>query len=183
MKHEERNWMIQFMVESDIIDSIDGMILKELHRDARQSVTDIATKAGVSRPTVYERMERMMEKGYIRKFTIDLNYDRCGLPVKAYILVGYDTSKEKEGYSQKTVAKQLSLLPFVRKVNIITGSHDFLLEISIDHMNSLADVIIERIRSITGVGNTVTMVSFMEYVNGKNRTKIPERLVSQDFEG
>ena len=70
------------------------------------------------------------------------------------------------------MASQISSLDYVKRVNIITGNFDFLVEIAIDHMSNLADVIIDKIRAIDGVGNTVSNVSFKSYQGG-NEINVP----------
>lgn len=166
MENRDQNWLVAYMYDNGRIDDTDKILLEELIKDSRISITELAKKAHISRPTVKERMDQLRKKGIINGFTTSINFDKCGLTVAAFLLVGYDTSKEEQGSSQDTVARALSRIPFVRKVNIITGSNDFLVEIYIDHMNSLGDLIMYDIRKIPGVGNTVTMNSFKEYRNG-----------------
>ena len=85
-------------------------------------------------------------------------------------MVGYDPSKSKgesgEEFTQKDIAKLISKEDYVTKVDIITGQFDFLVQVAIDYMNSLSDIIIERIRGIPGVSSTQTLISFGEYQNG-----------------
>lgn len=159
-------WLIKHLKNGNLIDDIDAKILQELMKDSRQSTQSIADKTKRSRPTVHERIKKLEEKGIIQSHSVKLNMVNCGLPLTAFILVGYDAAADKDS-DQKMVAKLLSRLDFVMRVNIITGTHSFLVEIAIDYMHSLADVIIEQIRSIKGVGNTVTMVSFGEFRSGK----------------
>ena len=134
--------------------------------DSRQSVQSIADNVGIKRTTAHERIKKLKEKKIIDTFTCKLNLNTCGLPLRVFILVGYDTSKEGEGSSQKIVAKLLSALKYVVSVDIVTGSYDFLVRIAIDYMDNLTDVIIEEMRKIPGVGNTQTLISFSQFRNG-----------------
>ena len=102
----------------------------------------------------------------IMNFSMRIDYFKADLPIRAYILVSYDHRIGNPEIKQKTIAKLLSKIRFVRKVSIITGVYDFLVEVWIDDMRTLADVIIEEMREIPGVGQTQTMIMFDEYIEG-----------------
>ncbi|RMG33741.1 MAG: Lrp/AsnC family transcriptional regulator [Methanobacteriota archaeon] len=169
------SWIIEHLLEIGLVDKIDAIILHQLLNDSRQSTQAIANIARVSRGTAHERIKRLKEKGIIDRFTTKLNYNNCGLPLRAFILVSYDAAIAGTEYRQATVAKLISRIKYVTRVNIITGNHDFLVEIAIPHMNMLSDLIIEEMRNIPGVGNTITMISFDEYRDGfrQERPKKP----------
>lgn len=160
------SWVIKHLLEVGLIDKVDAIILQQLLHDARQSTQSIANSARIARGTAHERIKRLKEKGIIDRFTTKLNYNNCGLPLRAFILVSYDAKIAGTEYRQATVAKLISRIKFVTRVNIITGNHDFLVEIAIPHMNMLSDLIVEEMRNIPGVGNTITMISFDEYRDG-----------------
>jgi len=167
-------WLVDHLKGTGRIDEIDAIILQKLIENSRESIRAIADEAKVSRPTVYDRIKILEDNGIIDYYTTQINYNQSGLPVTAFILVGYDPNREDGQSGQKGVAARLSELAFVKRVHIITGNYDFIVEVAIDHMNTLADLIIEQIRDIKGVGNTVTNVSFGTYQNGIQINK-PER--------
>lgn len=166
----KESWLLTHMRDTGRIDDTDYKILEALMEDSRQSTQSVSDAAGVSRATAHERIRKLIERGFIRKFVPKFNYSKAGLPLKAYILVGYDApnAKDQHGnvFPQNIVAKQISDIPFVNSVSIITGQYDFLVQINIDHMNNLADIIIEAMRNIPGVSGTVTLLQFDEFVNG-----------------
>ena len=51
------------------------MILELLRENSRASVSEIAAEVGVSRTTVTYHIDRLVESGYIRRFTIDIDPD------------------------------------------------------------------------------------------------------------
>lgn len=160
------HWSVDHIFENGIVDNLDANIINQLMIDSRQSVQSIADAVKIKRTTVHQRIKRLTEKKIIDNFTCKLNLNTCGLPLRVFILVGYDTTKEGEGSSQKIVAKLLSALKYVVSVDIVTGSYDFLVRVAIDYMENLTDVIIEEMRKIPGVGNTQTLISFSQFRNG-----------------
>ena len=51
---------------------VDKMILQLLREDGRRTVTEIAALVGLSRPTVRHHMDKLIEGGVIRRFTIEI---------------------------------------------------------------------------------------------------------------
>jgi Lrp/AsnC family transcriptional regulator, leucine-responsive regulatory protein len=49
------------------------LILELLRENSRSTISEIATTVGVSRPTVSYHIEQLQKKGFIRRFTIDIN--------------------------------------------------------------------------------------------------------------
>ena len=65
------------------LDDINLKILDELSMDSRISMTDLAEKVHVSRPTVQRRITQMEEYGIIKGFTVMIDWDRIELdPVR-----------------------------------------------------------------------------------------------------
>ncbi len=159
-------WLIDHMLNRGLIDRVDASILVELSKDARRSTQSIADAVRISRPTAHERIRKLVDRGMIMNFSTRIDYFKADLPIRAYILVSYDHRIGNPEIKQKTIAKLLSKIRFVRKVSIITGVYDFLVEVWIDDMRTLADVIIEEMREIPGVGQTQTMIMFDEYIEG-----------------
>lgn len=61
------------------LDDINLKILDELSMDSRISMTDLADKVHVSRPTVGRRIALMEEYGIIKEFTVEIDWDRIEL--------------------------------------------------------------------------------------------------------
>ena len=56
------------------MDSTDLAILDELRRDARTSVSEVATRVGISRANAYARVKRLVDSRVIQGFTIDVDH-------------------------------------------------------------------------------------------------------------
>ena len=67
----------------DGIDDTDREILELLLEDARRPFSDIAERVDLSGPAVSDRVERLRERGLIRRFTVDIDRSmlREGQPV------------------------------------------------------------------------------------------------------
>lgn len=75
------------------LDETDLEILDLLIEDARRPYSDIAERVGVSGPTVSERVDRLRDRGVIKRFTLDLDRDRLvdgiGLLIELRVVPGH----------------------------------------------------------------------------------------------
>jgi Lrp/AsnC family transcriptional regulator, leucine-responsive regulatory protein len=69
------------------LDSLDAAILKALSMDARTSMTDLATKIGLSGPSTSERVRRLEDAGVIEGYSVRVNAKAVGLSVGAYLRI------------------------------------------------------------------------------------------------
>lgn len=68
------------------LDNLDVKILAHLQSNSRESFQEIAKRCLTSVPTVKSRVDRMLELGIIRKFTIDIDNSKLGI-TEAILLV------------------------------------------------------------------------------------------------
>lgn len=80
-----------------------------------------------------------------------------GLPVTAFILVSF---LPNPGISQRELAKRISIMQNVYEVYIISGEWDLLVKVRGSSMEEMGSLIIDRLRSLQGVGKTVTCTCF-----------------------
>lgn len=67
------------------LDQLDRTILACLSRDARISWTDLASEAGVSSPTIRDRVKRLQDIGIIRGFAVELSTAALGYSLEAVV--------------------------------------------------------------------------------------------------
>ncbi|MEH6546685.1 MAG: Lrp/AsnC family transcriptional regulator [Sneathiella sp.] len=75
---------------SEIENSLDAMdltILQSLQTDGRMRMSELAQIVGMSAPSVKDRIRRMEDRGFIRKFTIDLDMRALGYQLEAIVRI------------------------------------------------------------------------------------------------
>ena len=142
------------------LDEKDIRILQELVEDSSQSITELASKLGMPRTTVQERVKRLRESGVIKKFTVKLDYSKLGKNATAFVLVSVNPEAK---IHQKELAEMLAKLEDVVEVHVISGEWDFLLKIRGESVNSIGSLVVDKLRNIEGIGRTVTCVSFATF--------------------
>ena len=131
------------------LDDTDHLLLSELRRDGRASLSDLAARLGLSRATVRARMERLTDRGEIAGFSVVTRGDVSATPIRALMLIGI------EGRGAERIMARLTGLPQVQAVHSTNGKWDLIAEIGATTLTELDEVIF-RIRNIEGVMTSET---------------------------
>ena len=135
----------------------DGKILDLLVADGRKTVVEIANELGLPRATVQERMKKLVESGVIKRFVAIPDYSKIGKQVTAYVFVTF----ESEGnLSQRKLAADISRIPGVYEVSVISGAWDMLLKVRASSVEEIGRLVVDRLRATKGIDKTETCVSF-----------------------
>lgn len=68
-------------------DEIDMAIIKELNRDSRIKVSQLARLVHLTAPAVSARIQRLEDTGVITRYTIEVDLDKVGFPRQVFIQV------------------------------------------------------------------------------------------------
>ena len=68
-----------------MIDKKDAMVLKFLKDDAKLSIKDISKKTLLPITTIHNRIKKLKKEKVIKRFTIDLDYDKLDGGFLVYI--------------------------------------------------------------------------------------------------
>lgn len=133
-------------------DELDMKLLQELTKDSSISVPNLSKKLGINASVLYSRINRLMKKKLIKRFTIVVDDVLLGIGVKALVGVNRDP-KLKD-----SIHKQLMETTEVVTISEVTGRFDMIVRVSADNLESLHTVVIEKIGKIDGIQNTETFV-------------------------
>lgn len=139
------------------MDATDRRLIDLLREDGRCSVNELAENAGISRANAYQRLGRLRASGVITGFTVRTDPRRAGLGVAALVIVN------AEQHSWRDVLAKLRQLPGARYVALTAGSFDFVVLVRVADVESLRDVILERLQTMPGVRSTQTMFILEEF--------------------
>lgn len=120
-------------------------ILEALEEDAQASYSEIADRAGVSKPTVRKYINQLEDEGVIVGYSAEI--DPKKLSGQTIALVGIDVDSER--YVEATRA--LKELESVVSLYTSSGDHMFMAEVRAADGEELGDVISEEIGGVEGV--------------------------------
>jgi len=148
-----------------MIDKKDKKILVELLKNGRKSFADLARSCRMTRQSIFSRVKSLKRKGIIKNFTVNLNQQKLGLNLKAYILVSAISLEEL----REKAIKVIMSFPQFSQVHILFGRFDFLIEVWAKDLDELSDII-GKIHKVEMIKNTETMIV---YKNIKYDTQHP----------
>ena len=133
------------------MDDTDRQLIAMLRKDARASVATLATKLGVSRGTVTNRLRRLEDEQVIVGYTVQLRPDAEPNQLRAWMSVQVD------GNQTRSVIASLLGEPAVVSLHDTNGRWDLLAELRARTMAELSQVL-ERIRLTKGIATTETSI-------------------------
>ena len=138
------------------MDDLDRQLISLLRKDARTNVATLATKLGVSRGTVTNRLRRLEDEHVIVGYGVRLRPEAEPNQIRAWMQVLVD------GNQTRTVIASLLGEPGVAALHDTNGRWDLLAELRADSMAELSKVL-ERVRLIKGIANTETSILLTSY--------------------
>jgi Lrp/AsnC family transcriptional regulator for asnA, asnC and gidA len=138
------------------IDSLDMKILRLLQQNARIPYLEIARVVGVNEATVRKRVERLVKKGIIQRFTVILDYHKLGRTIKAFIGLKVQPAKLRE------IVDKLTNHPEVHVLYRTSGDTDIMLEVIFEHMEDLSKFLEEELK-LEGILGTNVMIVMGPY--------------------
>jgi DNA-binding Lrp family transcriptional regulator len=138
------------------MDETDRQLLALLRRDARASIATLASKLGVSRGTVTNRITKLEDEGIIVGYTVRVRPDVQKTDIKAWMSIAV------EGNQTRAVIASLLGEPNVATLHDTNGRWDLLAELRAADLQELSKTL-ERIRLVKGISNTETSIHLETY--------------------
>jgi DNA-binding Lrp family transcriptional regulator len=127
-----------------------------LRKDARTAVATLASKLGVSRGTVTNRITKLEDAGIIVGYTVRLRPDAEPSAISASMSIAV------EGNETRSVIASLLGEPGVATLHDTNGRWDLLAELRAANLAELSKVL-ERIRLIRGISSSETSIHLTTY--------------------
>jgi Lrp/AsnC family transcriptional regulator for asnA, asnC and gidA len=139
------------------LDEVDRRILVLLSEDSRRSQRALARELGMSAPAVRERIGRLERVGVIRGYGVQLDWSAAGYSMTVYLSIA-----AVQGYQQSEIVDQISRMPEVEWLDIVTGGIDMLARLRVRDHGHLRQLLVDQIWKIEGVQRTETSLSILE---------------------
>ena len=145
------------------LDEKDTKILELLKENSALTTSQISKKTKIPITTIHNRVKKMKQLGIIKNFTVNIDYEKIGKPLTAYILltVNQNISPNKK-ISQSDIGKKIKMFEDVESVDIVIGVIDMLIKARVKTMHDLNNLITNKLREIEGVDKTQTMMVLEE---------------------
>ncbi|MFC7047652.1 Lrp/AsnC family transcriptional regulator [Emcibacter nanhaiensis] len=131
------------------MDKTDEKLLELLRLDSREPTASLARKLGLSRSTVQDRINRLVEKKIISGFTIRYHDEYRQQQITAHVMVCIN-----QRHATGAIA-QMKKMARIRALYVVSGSYDMIAVIKAPTMAEI-DETLDDINAIDGVEKTTT---------------------------
>lgn len=145
------------IVEKATIDGIDKIILRELMREARISINQIAKLAQISGTAVHQRIKKLESAGIISGSHIVLNPKKLGYKTVAFVGIYLD-----KAIRNPEAVHALKNIPEIIECHYTTGDWSIFIKMLCRDNEHLMQVLNSKIQSIEGISRTETFISLQQ---------------------
>ncbi len=139
------------------VEDIDRAIVEALGTDGRLSYTDLAERVGLSVSAVHQRVRRLEQRGVIRGYAAQVDYDALGLPLTAFVAIRpFDASQPDDA------PERLAHLPEIESCYSVAGEDFYLLMVRVGGPADL-ERLLQEIRTSANVTTRTTVVLSTPY--------------------
>jgi len=162
------------------LDEKDAAILALIQENSNLTAKQVAKKVNAPITTVFAKIKRMEESGLIKEYRAIVAPEKLGLGTAAFILasVSYRAKADEAPISQRTVAEEISKLPEVQEVHIITGDWDLLIKLRAENVDAIGKFVVDKLRLINGLEKTLTCMVF-ETVKETTKIALPIKKIGK----
>ncbi|ANW97280.1 AsnC family transcriptional regulator [Wenyingzhuangia fucanilytica] len=150
-----------------IPDQTDLILLKQLQKNARITIKELANITNLSNTPVHERIKKLEKNGYITKHVALL--DRTLLGKKLIVFCNIKLKEHTMDIGHQFV-KDITSLKQVTECYNISGDYDFLLKVMVNDMEGYQDFVLNHLGKVKNIGSTQSTFVMGEI---KNCTEVP----------
>lgn len=138
------------MASIDNLDSIDLTLLQILQENSKFTTRELAAAVGLSATPVYERVKRLEEEGFIKKYVAVLDAEKLNLGFEVYCNVKLSRQSAKGNNEFLRTIKEIHM---VTECYSVAGSFDYLLKIHAPDMAFYRKFVVEVLGNIESIGS------------------------------
>ena len=145
------------------LDRFDRLILDILSADGRISITDLASRIGLSKTPTQARLRKLEKDGVITGYRAMLDPIRIGRDHVAFVEVRLTDTREAALAAFNTAIRAI---PEIEQCHMIAGAFDYLMKVRTRDMTAYRRVLAEQISTLPHVAHTSTYVAMQAVKEG-----------------
>jgi Lrp/AsnC family transcriptional regulator, leucine-responsive regulatory protein len=114
-----------------LLDDVGRKILSALQENARLNYAEIGRRVGLTANAVADRVRRMEEAGIILGYHVEVNPEKIGLPIAAYIRIATNSGRSPQ------LDSLVRDCPEVIECHVITGPDSYILKVVVPSVHHL----------------------------------------------
>ena len=143
--------------KNSVLDDLDIEILNQLNPDSSVANSRLAEIVGLAASTTLMRVRGLVQRGVIRKFTLDVDYNKIGLGVQAIVFLSL---RRQDEVTMQPMIERISSAGNVVQIFHVSGNEDLLVHVAVSDSESLREFIQMHLTSDPNVRNAQTHLIF-----------------------
>ena len=135
---------------SDKLDKVDLQILRTLQDNARLTTKELAARVSLSSTPVFERLKRLENSGYIKKYIAVLDAEKLNQGFVVFCSVKLVRLNKDIAFEFTRIIQEI---PEVTECYNISGDYDYLLKIHAPNMKYYQEFILNVLGTIDSLGS------------------------------
>ena len=135
---------------SDKLDKVDLQILRTLQDNARLTTKELAARVSLSSTPVFERLKRLENSGYIKKYIAVLDGEKLNQGLVVFCSVKLVRLNKDIAFEFTRIIQEI---PEVTECYNISGDYDYLLKIHAPNMKYYQEFILNVLGTIDSLGS------------------------------
>jgi DNA-binding Lrp family transcriptional regulator len=149
-----------------VLDEIDRAIVAALCEDGRMSMRALAAKLHISRAGAYARVQRLEDIGVITGYTAQVDPQRYGYGLSAYIHLKIAQSAWKQ------LRTRLMTIAEVEHAALVSGDTDIVLLVRTRDTAALRELVLNTFQNMPEVVSTQTVLIFDDLRNARQNRSL-----------
>lgn len=143
--------------KNSVLDDLDVEILNQLNSDSSIANSRLAQIIGLAPSTTLMRVRGLVQSGIIRKFTLDIDYNKIGLGVQAIVFLSL---RRQDEATMRPMIERISSAGNVVQIFHVSGNEDLLVHVAVCDSESLREFIQTHLTIDPNVRNAQTHLIF-----------------------
>ena len=150
-----------------VLDDVDRAIVAQLREDGRMSMRMLAAELHISRAGAYTRVQRLEEAGVITGYTAQVDPQRYGYGLSAYVHLKIAQSAWKQ------LQARLLDVAGVEHAALVSGDSDIVLLVRSRDIAALRELVLNTVQNMPEVLSTQTVLIFDELRKPRQHRSLP----------
>ncbi|SMP32806.1 Lrp/AsnC family transcriptional regulator [Chryseobacterium profundimaris] len=133
------------------LDDKDLQLLRLLQNDSKLTVKELAKEVNLSPSPVFERVKRLEQEGYIKKYAAILDAEKLNLGFTVYCQLKL---KSNDSYLAIEFEREILEIEEVAECYSISGDFDFLLKVYVKDMKQYQNFVFNILGAVPSIGST-----------------------------
>lgn len=147
------------------LDKTDLLLLKILGNNSNYTIKELAKQVNLSPTPVLQRIRRLENDGYIRKYIALLNPEKFS---QGFIVFCNIKLKQHDREIGKRFVEDIMKIDEVVECFNISGDYDFILKVFVKDMKHYQDFVLNKLGTVESIGSTHSTFVMAEIKNLHN---------------